>query len=241
MSYRIAQDFEYVGNDYWRWSAWIEAASDELDAVKKVVWILHPTFKRPQVVATQRSDKFRLNTAGWGTFLLKAEVVLKDGHKQVLKHNLRLEYQDASADSPPTRSGADAPERRTPTIYLSYSTQDARVAAKLRAGFETIGFAVLDQTQVGPGEPWSETVRRMMTKSDAVVGLICEDETSPWVSDEIKAALALSKPALALLGEGASSVGLPEIVRKLTIDVQHFNPTAIAELLHSDSETPGTA
>ena len=68
MSYRIAQDFEYVGNDYWRWSAWIEGSDAELDKVKEVVWILHPSFSQPRVVSKQPSDKFRLKTGGLGYF-----------------------------------------------------------------------------------------------------------------------------------------------------------------------------
>jgi len=39
----IAQDFEYIGNDYWRWRAWIEGKPSDLDAIEKVTWFLHPT------------------------------------------------------------------------------------------------------------------------------------------------------------------------------------------------------
>ncbi len=68
MSYRIGQDYEYVGKDYWRWSAWIEADGAELDNVKQVVWILHPSFKEPRRVTKERASKFRLQTAGWAYF-----------------------------------------------------------------------------------------------------------------------------------------------------------------------------
>lgn len=233
MSYRIAQDFEYVGNDYWRWWAWIEAGGAELEKVKEVVWILHPSFKRTRVVAKHKSDNFRLNTAGWGTFLLRAEVVLKDGEKRLLTHNVRLEYPEPSETNPPRRSTAAAKTGKSPTIYLSYSTQDSRVAGKLRGGLESAGLAVLDQTQVSPGEPWSEALHRMMVQSDAVLGLVCEDEISPWVSGEIKAAVASSKPALVLLASGASNAGLPSDVRTLAVDVNRLDPMAIAESLRS--------
>jgi hypothetical protein len=231
MSYAIAQDFDYVGNDYWRWRAWIEAEDAELDKVKEVVWILHPSFKEARVVARAKSNKFRLQTAGWGTFLLRAEVVLKDGEKRLLRHNLQLEYPETSEARPPQRPTAAAKPSGSQTVYLSYSTQDSRVAAKLRAGLQSAGLEVLDQTRLSPGEPWSEALSRMMVKSDAVLGLVCEDEISPWVSGEIKAAVASSKPALVLLASGASSAGLPSDVRTLAVDVNRLDPTAIAESL----------
>jgi hypothetical protein len=107
------------------------------------------------------------------------------------------------------------------------------VAAKLRTGLGNAGLEVLDQTRLAPGEPWSETLERMIAQSDAVVGLVGEDEISPWVSAEIKTALASSKPSLVLLTAGASSIGLPSEVRTLAIDANHFDPMKIADLLRS--------
>jgi hypothetical protein len=228
MSYRITQDFEYAGDDYWRWWAWIEASEAELDKVREVAWLLHPSFKRSLVVAKQRSDKFRLKTAGWGTFLLKAEVVLDDGKKLPLKHNLRLEYPDSSQKK--SLSGSAIPRR--PTIFLSYSTQDSRVASRLRAGLEKAGLKVLDQTQIGGGESWDEALTRMIAKADAVVGLVCEDEVSPWVSQEIGAAVASAKNVLLLVAAGASISSLKDI-RRLEIDLKRLDPAAIAEQLRS--------
>jgi hypothetical protein len=177
--------------------------------VKEVAWILHPSFKRSRIVATQRSDNFRLQTAGWGTFLLRAEVVLADGEKQLLKRNLRLEYPKSSEANSPPRPTVSAQAPRPPTAFLSYSAQDSRVAAKLRAGLEKVGLQILDQTRTVAGERWSEVVQRMMAQSDAVVGLVAEDDISPWVSTEIQAAVALGKPALVLVAAGVSTAGLP--------------------------------
>jgi hypothetical protein len=231
MSYRIAQDFEYIGKDYWRWSAWIEAEDAELDQVEEVVWILHPSFRRPRRIATERSDKFRLKTAGWGTFLLRAEVVLQDRSRKPLKHYLRLEYPESSETDDSPRSATSS--HRPPTIYLSYSTQDSRVAAKVRAGLESAGVEVLDQTRLGPDEPLTEALQRMIVRSEAVVGLVGDDEISPWVDAEIKAALASSKPALVLLTSGASAPGLPDNVHVVSVDPNHLDPKTIYELIRS--------
>jgi hypothetical protein len=233
MSYQIAQDFEYAGNDYWRWWAWIDAEQTELDEVKEVVWILHPSFKQSRVIATDRANNFRLQTAGWGTFLLRAEVVLRDGEKRLLRRNLRLEYPESTPARP--RSGpteAAAPERPL-IVFLSYSTEDSRAAAKVREGLTKAGLDVLDQTRIDAGEVWSDALKRMISQADAVVGLVGEDEISPWVSAEIKAAVASEKPAFALLAPGSFSAGIPKGARTLEVDVNRLDPSSIAELIRS--------
>jgi hypothetical protein len=236
MSYRIAQDFEYAGNDYWRWSAWIEAADTALDKVREVTWILHPTFKQSRVRVTDRSSKFRLKTAGWGTFLLRAEVVLQDGAKQLLKHNLRLEYEKTSVNDASASIRAPAKSARPLIVFLSYSAQDSRTAARYREGLKKAGLEVMDQTTLGAGERWGEALKRMISQADAVVGLVGDDEIGPWVSAELEAAVAADKPAFALLSTQASTVGIPKAVRTVEVDVSHFDPSQIAELLRSHSQ-----
>lgn len=231
MSYRIAQDFEYVGHDYWRWWAWIEAEPDELDAVQEVAWILHPSFSQSRVVARDRADGFRLETAGWGTFLLRAEVLRKDGEKHQLRHKLRLAYPEGTESPAPSRSLAGDGVHSPRKVFLSYSTLDARAAARLRTGLEQAGLTVLDQSRLGAGEPWNEALQRMIAQSDAVVGLVGEDEVSPWVSAEMQTGMAAAKPTLALLGSGASRAGLPGNVRMLEVDVNRIDPGSIVEML----------
>jgi hypothetical protein len=234
MSYRIAQDFEYAGKDYWRWNAWIEGSDAELNNVKEVVWRLHPSFVQSRVVSKQRSDKFRLSTAGWGTFLLRAEVVLADGENLQLKHTLQLEYPTES-EAPP-RSMASPPARRQPVVYLSYSAEDARVAAKLRSALESEGIKILDQTRLEPDDPWNDTLRRMLATSDGVVGLVGEGEVTPWVSEEIRAAAASAKPTLVLVAGDTPTTGLPGLPKEVQtrhIDVNSLDLKAIAAELGS--------
>lgn len=88
----IAQDQRYTGKDWWEWSVWIEGEDQALDNVVEVAWHLHPTFSPPVVKTTSRSDKFRLHTSGWGTFEIVAELKLRDGAIQKLKHELELYY-----------------------------------------------------------------------------------------------------------------------------------------------------
>jgi hypothetical protein len=232
MSYKIAQDFEYAGKDYWRWSAWIEGNETELDNVREVVWILHPTFKQSRVTLTDRSSKFRLKTAGWGTFMLRADVVLTDGEKRRLTHNLRLEYPQ-STDERRAAAKEDSKPARPLTVFLSYSTQDTRVAARCRQNLEKAGFDVKDQTRLEAGRSWADGLKRMISQADAVVGLVGEDEISPWVSSELEAAVAEGKPTFALLSPEASKVGIPSAVRTIQTDVNRLDAQQIVALLRS--------
>lgn len=241
-SYRIAQDFEYVGNDYWKWNAWIEANDAELDAIEKVVWLLHPTFAKQRIPTKDRSTNFGLESAGWGTFVLRAEVTLKNRETHQLRHNLKLEYPEelaqprqrarSRASSPTAETAKTAsPEStsRAPWVYLSYSSVDARAASRLREGLTRAGVQVLDQTQVATGMPPAEALQNMIATSDAVIGLIGDDQVSPFVTSEIDFAIASAKPTLALVSTDAGSVKLPS-----EIELQQFQPEEFehGELAH---------
>ena len=92
MRYGIGQDYEYVGHDYWKWRSWLVSENGALDAVTQVEWFLHPTFPTSRIVCTDRERRFLLETAGWGTFELRANVHLVTGEVVKLSHRLVLEY-----------------------------------------------------------------------------------------------------------------------------------------------------
>ena len=94
MALKIKQDFRYKGDDYWDWSVWIDGSPQELDKIDQVTYILHPTFPSPVRVIKDRSTQFRLSTAGWGVFLIRATVKHKNGRDTALTHYLQLEYPD---------------------------------------------------------------------------------------------------------------------------------------------------
>jgi transcription initiation factor TFIID/TFIIF subunit len=101
MALSLAQDSEYAGNDYWKWSVWLDGSADELDAVDHVVYTLHPSFANPVRTIADRSTRFRLETAGWGTFTIYARVVPADGGpEQHLEHELELYYPEDNAPAP---------------------------------------------------------------------------------------------------------------------------------------------
>ena len=96
MALSIEQSQEYVGNERWRWSVWIGGAPEELDSIAHVVYILHPTFHNPVRDVTDRASNFRLDTSGWGGFIIHAKVAHHDGHETPLNHELVLLYPNGT-------------------------------------------------------------------------------------------------------------------------------------------------
>ena len=96
MALSINQHQDYLGSDRWRWSVWLDGDSGELDAVDYVTYILHPTFHNPVRRVTDRFTNFRLETSGWGTFTVRANVIYRDGHESLLEHDLVLLYPDGT-------------------------------------------------------------------------------------------------------------------------------------------------
>ena len=117
MEYRIAPSQDYKGHDYWDWSAWIEAEPPAaLRQIQRVVWILHPTFKRSRVESTDVDHAFRLDTSGWGTFLLRAELHLSDGSTTTIKHMLELTEPDKQGQAPSKAAASTRPDVKAPNV-----------------------------------------------------------------------------------------------------------------------------
>ncbi|UCI32131.1 pYEATS domain-containing protein [Mesorhizobium sp. B4-1-4] len=92
MTIRIRQKSKYQGDDWWRWSIWVEGTPAELDGIEKVIYTLHPTFANPVRTVEDRASKFGLHSSGWGGFGVFAQVFNKDGSSQKLQHFLKLFY-----------------------------------------------------------------------------------------------------------------------------------------------------
>jgi transcription initiation factor IIF auxiliary subunit len=90
----IRQWEEYEGEDWWKWAVWVEGSDEDLNQIEYVEWALHPTFPKPIRKTSNRSNKFRLETGGWGVFPISARVQTKAGDSLNLKHKLRLHYPD---------------------------------------------------------------------------------------------------------------------------------------------------
>ena len=62
--YRIAQDYKYVDEDWWKWWVWIEAQDTDLDKIHHVIYTLHFSFNNPVRKVEDRASKYRLTTEG---------------------------------------------------------------------------------------------------------------------------------------------------------------------------------
>ena len=189
MTLSIAQDFEYQGNNYWKWSVWLQGTDADLDEVASVEYHLHPTFPSPVRLVTNRASKFRLDSAGWGVFHLKAQVEMKDGSVMGLDHMLGLAYpadvEDQVPEQPPMRGGVGPGPRRS--IFLSAGTADSTVASELRNSLIDRGVEVLSVEDIDPGVPWEIKIENALKKADAIV-TITSDIPSTWVEREVHAA-----------------------------------------------------
>ena len=91
MTLKLRNDWKFTGDDWWEWNAFLDdEGSGEITEVDYVEYVLHPTFKNPVRKIANPENSFRMKTAGWGIFNLKAFVYMKNGNKMKLDHMLEL-------------------------------------------------------------------------------------------------------------------------------------------------------
>ena len=67
------------GHYYYKLSIWVDSNSqDLLNKIDKIIYHLHPSFKKPDREIDTLSNKFLLETYAWGQFYLFADVYLKN-------------------------------------------------------------------------------------------------------------------------------------------------------------------
>jgi hypothetical protein len=182
MSLGIQQAASYAQDGRWNWSVWIDGPDAELDQVESVEWVLHPTFTPPIVLVKERRSKFRLDTSGWGEFEINAHVTTGDGHRQHLKHWLRL---SESGDAP-----AKVVPYRRPAVFISAGAADAGWEDAVRDAFDRRGFNVLTASDVPAGVPVEEAITSTIDKADTVVGIF-SDKSGPWAEREVMKAIEM--------------------------------------------------
>ena len=194
MRLSIQQDASYAGDDSWRWSVWIDGPDDELDQVDRVAWHLHPTFSPPIRLVDDRSTSFRLEAIGWGTFEVSAVLYSASSETPLtrLTHELDLYYPEETAQG------------RRPRVYISSSSRDARIVARLTETLDERGIDVLSDRDISPGIDWRAATGAQISDADAVVAIV-DQKIGPWVEDEVRQAAA-AKTLLIPVVFGASDV-----------------------------------
>jgi transcription initiation factor IIF auxiliary subunit len=99
MNFTVAQSQSYQGEDRWKWAVWIEGAEADLDEIQEVTYRLHSSFPNPLRTTTNRLDRFKLKSSGWGVFTIPVKVLLKTGDVLKLKHDLQLFYPDGTPNT----------------------------------------------------------------------------------------------------------------------------------------------
>jgi nucleoside 2-deoxyribosyltransferase len=113
-------------------------------------------------------------------------------------------------------------------VFLSHSvsSSDGVVAARLRAVAAAYGIQVLlpDRTKHYRNNVLNSEARKKISQSDAVVALATVHATqAEEVSVEIKAAVGLKKPVIALVEEGVTVKGIP---KSQVVKFDRANPSA---------------
>ncbi len=226
MSYRIEQEQTYLGRHRWRWGTWISAPDPKLDRIAKVTWLLHHTFPNPVVETTDRAQRFKIALTGWGVFQIRAELELVDGGRQQLSHWLQLSYpNEGSAPLRGAPSKGGPPEKpdhtpQGPRVFLSYGSEDARLAAQVKSAMREHGFDVRDAAEIGPGDPFKAAVQKMIRESDLVLGLVTNEFASPHVIAELNAAEQSAKPTVAVVSHEVQEVfGLHKGLKRIRLDL----------------------
>jgi hypothetical protein len=67
------------GSDLYKIFVWVDAEPAALEAIEKVVYTLHPSFKNPVREILDRENNFQLLTNGWGEFEIQATAYFKNG------------------------------------------------------------------------------------------------------------------------------------------------------------------
>src|SRR2546427_4966593 len=99
-------------------------------------------------------------------------------------------------------------------IFISYAAEDYQYAHKLLANLPNIGVeGWMDNADIAAGTALPELVRSAIKGTNAVVVLLSPKSLhSRWVNFEIGAGLALGRPIILILVEGAGLEDeLPEI------------------------------
>jgi hypothetical protein len=183
MDIHVGQDAFEVREKWWKWSVWLEGSDEDLDQVKSVEYILHPTFPKPVINVSNRENSFRLKASGWGEFLINIHVHMKDEEEIALQHWLQLWERTSSA------------QYRRPAVFLSYSVADTYYAEVVGDKLEEMGFKVIvvDQLRqaLEDGGPDRRTVN---------LGVIfVSDAHSPFVGREIDALEEANVPLILVL------------------------------------------
>ena len=120
-----------IDKDYYDWSIWIEEEETILRSIESVTYYLHETFPTPIREISNAKTKFKLKTAGWGTFEIRLSIKLIDGQIINQNHYLILEENYNSANTIKSKISSNEFLKGI-KIFISFSSMDRSFARKIQ-------------------------------------------------------------------------------------------------------------
>jgi prokaryotic YEATS domain/TIR domain len=205
---RLQNSSTPMGDEWWQWEVWVEASEETLDRVRSVRYALHPTFRDPVRMITDRASKFKLRSSGWGEFSIAATATMDDGEEVPLERWLTLEGPgDPAQDSPGDR----------PRVFISYSGLDRPFVAPLLERLRKEGIEVLSPDTLLAGESIHRSVEEALQKAD-VVALVTRGELRGWAQEELTYALERGKTVVPILVGGTSTPAALSAFQAIRLD-----------------------
>ena len=94
---QVGNDASYEGSGTYKWNVYIVADESILNSIKYVEYTLHPSFPNPIRKIYDKGSTpgkgFFIHSSGWGTFIIRVNVVFKDGVVRYLEHKLSFSDQ----------------------------------------------------------------------------------------------------------------------------------------------------
>lgn len=183
----LRQSSEYMGQNWWKWSLWIDAAPSVLNDIEYVNYKLHSTFPDPVQQRTNAQEKFLLESSGWGEFTINAEIKPKNGKAFTKRHWLTLEYPQPTQSLRPGSTTATRKKHDYPTVFLSAGISDLRMGNALARALREQGIIVFKSDELSADVPWDFAITEMTKNADLMVVLLSGRPTG-WTMREIYAA-----------------------------------------------------
>jgi transcription initiation factor IIF auxiliary subunit len=93
----VYRTFQEGGRAHYNLRIWLDGTPEELDQVREVEYLLHPTFRLRKRHSSNRQDQFSISIWTWGMFLIQTTIHFHNG--QVEEKPYYLSYELPVDDS----------------------------------------------------------------------------------------------------------------------------------------------
>jgi transcription initiation factor IIF auxiliary subunit len=95
---KLTNDYNQLRDNWYSWTIRIEGSESELSKIDQVTYILHKTFPNNRLVSKDPTNQFAITVHGWGEFLIKAEIFMKDKTKNIAELWLNLGFSETEKE-----------------------------------------------------------------------------------------------------------------------------------------------